>query len=390
MQKGLLPLFILLFCLSACAPSSGILAGGSWQSSGLQHQHVQTLAIDPNNLQKIYAGDTQGNIFVSTDGAQHWTQHSIGNPLPNPICALSFDDTGKSLYAATEHGLFVSRDGAQHWSAVGKTGDGLPTDSDTALAFDLKALHTIYVGTAHHGVFRSTNDGDTWASGHGLPLDGAINNLTFDTDRHQLWAATSSGVYRSDDGGAIWKEYNQGLPAQIEINTVQVASASGGVPGLLFAGTNHGFFRSQDFGAHWAASQESLARTSVHAILVDFRTPTTVYIGTGVGVLRSNDSGQNWSGIASGLPRDQAVYALAFGSTDYSQLYATTNDVYLFPGSSGGLSITRLVPLIIFGLLFYLVYRIFQRNRRMLKPERIIEPSSPVQRDGKETIYPNE
>src|SRR5713101_5196077 len=39
----LLPLIVLF---SACAPSAGIFAGGTWQSSGLQHQHIRTLAVE--------------------------------------------------------------------------------------------------------------------------------------------------------------------------------------------------------------------------------------------------------------------------------------------------------------------------------------------------------
>ena len=58
--------------------------------------------------------------------------------------------------------------------------------------------------------------------------------------------------------------------------------------GLIFAGTSQGFLRSTDTGVHWAESLQSLAKTQVHAVFVDFRTPTTVYVGTAVGVLKQN------------------------------------------------------------------------------------------------------
>src|SRR6266566_6403139 len=354
---------ILLVGLSACTSSSGILAGGSWQLSTLTRQHIRTLAVDTNNPQAIYAGDAQGKIFASSDGGLHWTEHSVGLPLPSSINAISFDATGKRLYAATAKGLFVSTDAAQHWGAVGKS--GLPSDNYSALTFDLNAPHTIYLGTEHHAVLVSTNDGNTWTTlTRGFPAGAAINGLTFDTDNHQLWAATTQGIYRFDTRATTWQALNRGLSSHIVIYTVQPASVSGGIQGLIFAGTSQGFFRSQDAGAHWMQSQESLSRITVQVIYVDFRKPTTLYIGTSIGGLRSDDSGQSWGGIAPCLPRNQPVYSLALGATDYAQLFAASNDVYLFPGTSGaGFNISKVFPLLLLGFFFYILYRLTRRNR---------------------------
>lgn len=371
----LLLLLALFFSLSACAPSTGIFAGGNWQSSGLPRQHVRTLEVDPNNSQVIYAGDAQNGVFVSNDSGQHWTQRTTGLPLPLAIQLLAFDGPGKKLYAATDKGLFVSADAAQHWQAVSPVNSKSLTVSYTALAFDFNAPHTIYAGTLHQGVLVSTDDGRSWISASsGLPIGDAINDLAFDPDHQQLWAATASGIYRSDDRGATWRAFNSELPPNTTVYAVQPASVSGGAQNLIFAGTNIGFFRSEDAGAHWTRGQETFSGTSIHQILVDFRTPTTIYLATDAGAFRSDNSGQTWGGIASGLPKGSPVYALTFGATNYSQLYAAVNDVYLYPGSSGGLTITRLIPILLILLFFYLLYRLTTRNRRrtqqMFAPEQ--------------------
>lgn len=380
----LLPLLLSLFlCLSACAPNTGLFAGGDWQSGGLQHQHIRILAVDPNNVQLIYAADAQDGIFVSADAGEHWSQSSTGLPLSTAIYALSFDASGKKLYAATNAGVFVSSNSAHLWSAIGKgtAANSLPADNYTALAFDPNAVHTIYVGSARHGVLKSVDDGRTWSeASNGLPPNTTIQGLTLDSNHHQLWSATNAGIYLSRNGATSWQALNDGLPTSIIINAVLPASISGGQAGLVYAGTNHGFFISQDSGAHWAMSKVSLAGVNINAILVDFRNPSTVYIATNVGVFRSDDGGESWAGVAPGLPRGQPVYDLAIGGTDNSQLYAAANDVYLFPGTSGGFSLGRIISIALILLMFYLLYRlVFRRNsrsRERLKPEHISEPPS--------------
>src|SRR5215471_2728460 len=168
-------LLLLSLALSACAPGTGILGGGNWQLSGLRHQHIRAFDVDFKNAQILYAGDAQNGVFVTTDGGQHWVSRSSGLSLPDTLHTLLFDATGKKLYIATGKGIFVSADAAQHWNPLGTSRAALPVDSYTALAFDATAPHSIYVGTAHHGVLVSTNDGDTWSTANnGLPAAGVI------------------------------------------------------------------------------------------------------------------------------------------------------------------------------------------------------------------------
>ncbi len=377
----LLLLLLLLATLTSCAPNSGILGGGNWQQSGLSGQHIQTLAVDTNNTQNIYAGGSGGEVFVSTNGGQHWTEHDSGLPFPDAIHQLAFDPSGKKLYAATSHGLFLSTDGAQHWQLIPGPAElpALHNQNLVALAFDLNNPHTIYVATMDN-VFVSSNDGTSWMFVGGSPGAGAtLNGLTYDSSDHQLWAATALGVYRYDGSGPTWLRLNNGLPANIQVFTVQPAENSGGDPNLVFAGTSQGFFRSQDDGAHWAQSQQSLQRTQVHSVFVDFQQPTTVYAGTtAVGVLQSNDSGQTWNGLGPDFPYGQPIYAIQLGGDGYAQLFAASSAIYFYPGNSGGLSFSRLLPLIIILVLFLLLYG-FMRNRQHRSVLAANQPGTPQQ-----------
>jgi photosystem II stability/assembly factor-like uncharacterized protein len=375
-----LVLFVLSLLLSACASNGGILGGGNWQISGLSGKHILTLAVDTNNAQNVYAGDSQGDVFASTDGGQHWAARDSGLSSVSSINYVSFDASGKKLYAATSQGLFVSTDGARQWSAVNVSAKGLTTHNFIALAFDLNAAHTIYLATATN-VYMSADNGTSWtALSEGLPASIAINGITYETSAHRLWAATSTGVYRYTSAAASWQAMNNGLPGNIQVFTVQPASNVGETAGLVYIGTSQGFFRSVNAGNLWQQSAESLQRTQIHAVFVDFQQNGTVYVGTNVGVLVSTDSGQDWGGVGPGLPTNQQVTAIQLGASGYTQLFAASaNGVYYFPGSSGGLSATNLIPIVIILVLFYLLYRFTRRNQRR---QQVPTPPSP---NGKPT-----
>lgn len=356
----LLLLALVLFGLAGCASNSGIFSGGSWQAGSLQNQHLQVLAVDPNHLQAVYAGDASNGVFASTDAGKTWKPSSAGLPAPVAVNALAFDIPGKKLYAATSTGLFVSSDSALSWSQVAH----LPSDSYTALTFDVNSPRVVYVATAHSGVFSSPDDGTSWTHiSNGLPA-GAITSILYDSDQKQLWAGLANGLYRSDDNGANWHTMSNGLPVNVGINALALGAVIGSKSDLIFAATNHGFFLSNDAGQHWTQSQFSLANLQVHAVLLDATQPNVVYASTTIGVLRSNDNGQNWNQVAPGLPGDQPFYGLAQGGDNYTQLFLASRGIYLYPGSGSAFDPSRVFPIILILLFFFLLYYFFVLRRR--------------------------
>ena len=99
---------------------------------------IDTLAIDPNNHNTIYAGTGDLNygsfsmgsqgILKSTDGGAHWTllgENVFGPALPQPGTYPQYDAVGKvrvdpnnsnNVVAGTKRGLFFSYDGGSSWT----------------------------------------------------------------------------------------------------------------------------------------------------------------------------------------------------------------------------------------------------------------------------------
>ncbi len=373
---GLL-LLALLCGFTACASNTGIFGGGRWQTGALQNEHLQVLAVDPNHLQDIYAGDARDGVFVSTDTGQTWRGGSTGLPLPLAINALAFDTPGKKLFAATSSGLFVSADFAGHWSQV----EQVPAGAWTALAFDVNTPQVVYAANAGAGLFKSTDDGVHWMHmGTGLPV-GAITSLLYDPNLKQLWAAFADALYRSDDGGVSWHVMDNGLPANVGINVLSLGIVTSAPSSLIFAGTDHGFFRSTDAGQHWRQSEFSLANLSIRDVLADAAQPGVVYASTNIGVLRSNDNGQNWDQVASGLPSNQPFAALAQGGVGYTQLLVAARGVYLYPGNGGGaFDPSHFIPAVLIILFFLALYYLFSMRRR--PRARPATPSNEIPQPG--------
>lgn len=366
---------LLCFCalLTACSTTTGILSGGggSWQKSALQDADLQTLAVDPNHLQDIFAGDAQNGVFTSTDSGQTWQQSRSGLPVNTAVNALAFDTPGKQLFAATTAGLYVSSDAGKQWQSV----KSLAATDYTTLAFDLNTPAVVYIGSSQGEVWRSTDSGSTWNNlSNGLPGDQPITSLLYDPNLKQLWATYNDIIYRLSNNATSWQTMQNGLPSGIHALALGALTTSSNT--LLFAGTDHGFYRTTDAGQHWSPSQENISGLKISAILLDTTDPAVVYIATGIGVLRSGDSGQNWSQLASGLPPNQSITALIQGGSDNSQLILTSRGIYRYPGTGGGTTDPSRILGILFVLLFFggmLFY--FSVRRKRFRQRRAAQPN---------------
>jgi photosystem II stability/assembly factor-like uncharacterized protein len=79
----------------------------SWQASnnGLGNLFVNTVAIDPNNSDIVYAG-TDGGAYVSFDGGGTWGQVNNGLIGSNIVYSIAVDKDS-NVYAATPYGVFT-------------------------------------------------------------------------------------------------------------------------------------------------------------------------------------------------------------------------------------------------------------------------------------------
>ena len=310
-----------------------------------------------------------------------------------------FDPDHTIAAAYLDIGLRISRDGGAWWEwAYDKSCMNAGSMGKAySVIYDPTVKGRLYVGSGKNGlpdIFRSDDSGRSFTRLHIAPLWDKMRKMKEETgvlhypdvqrividpsspaDKRtlyagiKLWSAPLCGVYKSEDGGAIWREASNGMGSaaivhELIINekhpqTLYAAAYSGDINGL-FKTTNGGelwmkvapdqiggitaggislcaaqpdtvyavacppgkvesngkrtLFRSDDGGATWRA----LRTAYINSVAVNPVNPDWLYItqphhpkdyeGTGT-IFRSKDGGKTWEAIDDGVIPENAIHS---------------------------------------------------------------------------------
>ncbi|MCB9377551.1 MAG: hypothetical protein H6511_02145 [Holophagales bacterium] len=231
------------------------------------------------------------------------------------------------LVAALAGAALVAPDaaGAELWTPAPLYGADV-----RSLVFDPRAPDRAFAGSSAGHVYRSDDGGATWRdAGAAVPFPGwVVGTLVFDPERPErlwagLWGIWGGGlVVFSDDLGASWQERRDGLLPEDQVYALAP------VPGRrdrLFAGTRTGVWRSDDAGGTWRRiSGVEPELVHVSSLLVDREDPERVLAGTWRRAFRSNDGGATWKGVFEGMILDTEVFSLHPVPGRRGELWAST------------------------------------------------------------------
>lgn len=322
------------------------------------------LFIDPQSSATIYLATWNG-IFKTIDGGANWIG---GAGLPPDCCGSFAMDPGNpaTMYAGGRYGVYKSNDGGAHWTSaalaiprdVVETPGSVvnPRNPSIGLAVDPHNPGTVYAATPGLGLFKSTDQANSWSPVNSGLTVTLIYSVAADVQNPStIYTGTLTGLFKTTNGGANWIGPNSGLPAGRIMESIAIDPqnfstlyvAMSGVLGFDRFGTRSGgIFKSIDGGATWATIGPQMDSTYLYpALAIDPHDSKTVYAGgvsstpvsaAGVsstdrtGILKSHDGGATWMAVGSFPNRVQAVvidpqhpsnvYALAgqliYGSTD--------------------------------------------------------------------------
>jgi len=329
-----------LLILTAC--------GGSGEA-------VVEIALHPTKPNIIYLA-TNDYIFKTRDEGKTWENISKGM-THSRVISLAIDPLlPANVYAGTKgDAVFKSFSGGQRWRSMST---GLGGVTITSVVHELKFVpgssQHVFAATSM-GVFETENGGDNWIK----RMKGMIEVLmvvTIDIDPNQpqtLFAGTSGGVYRSIDGAKMWTKVNNGLVPPDVLKSSRALSVvkikiDPHHPNTVYTATLKGLYKTNDAGDSWKRIGESLPDQFLSDLVLDSAQPNVLFVASREGIHQSHDGGNTWQAMIDGLT-NLNIRALAISTQDPQTLYAGTNLEGLFRSRNGGQSwvsvpLTRRTP----------------------------------------------
>lgn len=345
--------------------------GAAWQARPDLPLVAWFLAADPGG-HAVYISDGK-TLARSFDGGAAWETVLAAPGDDSPPAQLAFaPDEPSRMSLSVGYRTFLTGDGGRTWrwlpstASLGLTGlDFVPSRPERMLGIStyqvmstadegrtwkavayfgtyLESLvrvdsRTLY--TTGCGIFRSTDQGQTWRAALGcysryadsgrfvqkLEVDPAHTSrlyaLSFQPKEffpdHGVLAGAPSILWKSADSGSTWQK----------IGTDFRAFAFDRTRSRLYAARDKDLLASDDAGAHWRKVAET--PTPVHELLVDRTDPLTLYATDGRGVLRSRDGGRTWVRFEQSQVSERYypsyVYSLVQHPARPATLYARTD-----------------------------------------------------------------
>lgn len=278
-------------------------APGNWidKSNGLSGKHASSIVINPANNQILYVTMYEKGVFKTTNSAQTW--YAINNGLNTPeskqIISLTICSSNPEiLYVGTNKAeIYKSIDGGKSWilSNQGiKPGTVFYTQV-FSINIDPTNSSIIYAATST-GIYKSTNGGNSW-DGVGSKKTGLNNsfNKCIAIDYKNpvvLYAASQKGVFKSTNQGKSWFAIG---PEGEYVHFISIHPVN---HNIIYIGTSKGLFKSADAGKNWIntglKSKTSGIFPSVKSIVINPSTPQVIYVGSNLGIFKSTDEGETW------------------------------------------------------------------------------------------------
>ena len=234
---------------------------------------------------------------------------------PEGVAKIAFAPTGRRtvVYAGAGNGLWRSTDDGQTW-----TDDSPPFPSPPhveAVAVDPVDPQILYIGLRQDRsvLLKSLNGGATWRlSQRGLPAaaDGTlptISELAVDRKNRSIVYAVAGGqLFRSVNGGRDWSRPVPQLPGGA-VNALETTAYG------VLAGTPAGVLLSADRGLTWQVRIAGLAAASITGMAIDHQEPARLYAAEGsAGIFKTASQGRPWLRLGdlpspSGLGRPLVV-----------------------------------------------------------------------------------
>lgn len=350
--------------------NAGLMSAFKFRSLGpaFMSGRISDIAVDPEAPNTWYVAAGSGNLWKTTNAGttfkpifENYGSYSIGcvtiDPNQHNTIWVGSGEAVAGRHVGYGDGIYRSDDGGRSFRNLGLK----DSEHIAKIVVDPQDSNTIYVAAqgplwsagGERGLYKSTDGGATWELVLSSGAYTGVTDIVLDPrDSQVMYAAThqrlrtvwavidggpESGIHKSTDGGATWKELKKGLPGSdlgkialaVEANDPNTVYAT-----IELAGPSGGFWRSQDAGASWSKQSDYVSGgTGPHyyqELWSDPHHPGTLYQAN-VSLGRSEDGGKTWNSVGNSN-KHVDNHAVAFSPIDPELLIV---------GCDGGLYISH-------------------------------------------------
>ncbi len=246
---------------------------------------ITDFAVDPERRHHFFVAVASGGVWKTTNAGTTWTPvfddegaYSIGcvelDPTNSDVVWVGTGENNSQRSVSFGDGIYKSIDGGANWKRMGLEDSehiGMiaihPEDGNVVY---VAAQGPLWKSGGDRGLYKTTDGGEKWERILHISDDTGINEVFLDPSdpetiyasayqrRRRVWTLINggpeSGIHKSTDGGATWREINEGLP-EVDKGKIGMCIAPG-APNTLYAIVEaaldkSGIFRSVDRGETW-------------------------------------------------------------------------------------------------------------------------------------------
>ncbi len=212
------------------------------QGPGNIGARINTVAVDPNNEDIIFAGYSGGGLWRTQDGGDNW-ESVFDVQIYNSIGHITFHpDDSNTIFVGTGDpnipgrayigdGLYKSIDGVDTWRKVGLSDQSVISKvridpSDPGIMY-VGSMGLPFTKNDRRGLYKTTDGGSSWDQVFYYSDSTGVADVIMDPEQPEIlhlatWdrvrsyvdnivVGQGSGVFSSFDGGASWKRA-EGIP----------------------------------------------------------------------------------------------------------------------------------------------------------------------------------
>ncbi len=326
--------------------------GDSWEkiSDNINLSNCFGLAFDNGNENRLFVL-TSNWLYGTPDAGQTWEVFGPDIPATHRVRGIKTDPEFTGLiYACTGHssgssridsaGFYRSTDSGETWEFYN---DGLPPDNSykkIAVSVSGTGARRFFLASSQ-GLYYSNNEGESWdLCSNGLPVNSYYNKIDLAPSNPDFVVVGDfdNNVFRSSDQGYSWAPTGN-IPGSNQEHIIGLKFDPMNENVIYASNLTNGLYKSYNFGSSWSSIINNLPIdpdfTSISPILINPLNSNNIFVCSYKrGAYQSHNGGDSWESFNNGL--DTVIY---FGDMIFNP--EDTNSIIYASGNKSVWTITR-------------------------------------------------